>query len=43
MQKRRFVDATVLYRDLPEAQPEAWLLRTLANDITALAKLCAKA
>lgn len=43
LQKRRFVDATVLYRDLPEAQPEAWLLRTLANDITALAKLCAKA
>ena len=38
--KKKPADPAALYETLPETQPDGWLARTLANDVTMLAKLC---
>ncbi len=41
LKKRQPADPRALYANLPDAMPDGWLMRALANDLAALAKLCA--
>lgn len=40
IKKRQPADPRPLYAGLPETMPDGWLMRALANDLAALAKLC---